>query len=73
MGLTKNKYWVNSTFNESKVRVSCIECQEKEFPYDDYAIIHKIVYFFAVKSSNSILVLMTILADFVVTTEIKVH
>ena len=42
MGLIRDQYWLNSTFNDSEVNVSYKECQGKEFPYDDYAVVHKV-------------------------------
>ena len=42
MGLIRDQYWLNSTFNDIEVNVSYKECQGKEFPCNDYAVVHKV-------------------------------
>ena len=42
MNLIKDDYWTDTTFNNSEVRVSVQPCKEKETPYDDYKVVHKV-------------------------------
>ena len=44
MELIQNKYWAENVFNNCEVDVIYKGCQDKEQPYDDYSIHHKVAF-----------------------------
>ena len=42
MNLIKDNYWNGTVFNGSEVIADSVGSLEKDFPYDDYNIVHKV-------------------------------
>ena len=43
MKLIANQYWNDVQFNGAEVKTNYVSCLDKESPYDDYGVMHKVI------------------------------